>query len=99
MLKRNSVVLVNSFYGRVVKRMPNNRWLVLTCGLHFYSVPNDFPASDYKGYYNKKWNDKSNQKGRFIRITTLRKLKKRARKFHYEFSHNTPENYEHIQVV
>jgi hypothetical protein len=93
-MKRNNVVLINSFYGRVIKRLPNNRWLALTCGLHFYSIPEDYPVSDYKGY-SRGWDEK----GRFVPMTSIRKLKKRAMQFHYQYAHNTPSDYEYIQVV
>jgi len=93
-MKRNCIVLVNSFYGRVIKKLPEDRWLVLTCGLHFYSVADDYPISGYKGY-----NRGYDKEGRFVPMTSIRKLKKRARQFHYEYAHNTPEDYENIRVI
>lgn len=50
----------------VVKRLPNNRWLALTCGLHFYSIPENYPVSDYKGY-NRGWEGE----GRFVSMISL----------------------------
>lgn len=93
-MKRNDVLLINTFYGRVIKRLPENRWLVLTCGLHFYSVPDSYEVSDYKGY-----NRGFDGEGRFVPMTSIRKLKKRARQFHYEYAHNTPVDYYNIRKV
>lgn len=93
-MKRNDVLLINSFYGRVIKRLPENRWLVLTCGLHFYSVPDDYKVSNYKGY-NRGYGEKN----RFVPMTSIRRLKKLARQFHYEYAHNTPSDYVNIRTV
>lgn len=93
-MKRNSVVLINTFYGRVIKRLPGNRWLALTCGLHFYSIPDNYEVSDYKGYSSP-----FDHGGRFVPMTSIRKLKIRAKQFHYENAHNTPSEYVYIRKV
>lgn len=90
---RNKVVSVGLDYGRVVKKLKDGRYLVLTTGLYFYSI--DAPAVvGYTGY-----NVCVNGKTRRVRMTTLRKLKKRAARFHFENAHNTPDDYEYIQTV
>lgn len=96
-LKRNDVVLVKNFYGRVVKNLPDNRVLVLCCGLHFWSIPVNWPKADYLGYRYKRYDYKPTK--RFIYMTSLRKLKKKAARYHGKFAHNTPINYEYIKVL
>lgn len=96
-IRHNSVVQLKdedgalySFYGRVIKSLPDNKFLWLCCGLHFrVSDISQIELSDYKGY--------KNHKGRFIPMTSLRKLKIAAKRFHYEFAHNTPLDYEYIK--
>lgn len=88
MIKRNSIVLIGSFYGRVIKKLPENRFLVLCCGLHFHSVGSDYPESDYKGYIDTR--------GKFVKMTSIRTLKKLAARYHGSNAHNTPNDYEFI---
>jgi len=70
--------------------LPDGRVFWLCCGYHFHITPVDQLIADgYKGtasFYGT----------RFIYMTTLRRLKKRAQRFHYDFAHNTPLDYELI---
>lgn len=93
-IRRNSVVFPKdkgrAFYGRVIRSLPNDEFLWLDSGLYFHiSHRDDLELSDYKGY--------TDYRGHFIPMTSLRNLKRMARKYHHEAAFNTPLDYEFIK--
>lgn len=93
-IRRNSIVLPKDgsrvFYGRVIRSLPNNEFLWLDSGLYFHvSHRDDLVLSDYRGYRDHK--------GHFIRMISLRNLKRMARKYHGAAAFNTPLDYEYIK--
>ncbi len=72
-------------------------WLCSVYHLHITPVE-DLLVTGYKGREVEYWNDGMKKYlHRFKRMTTLRQLKKRSQKYHYEFAHNTPLDYKHIE--
>ncbi len=92
-VRRNTVVRhkEGTFYGRVIRMLPNGKAFWLCCGLHFRIDPvEDLLLENYKGnhsFYTNRW----------IPMTSLRRLKKRAIQFHGANAHNTPLDYEFIK--
>lgn len=92
-IRRNTVVRhkEGTFYGRVIRILPNGKAFWLCCGYHFHITPvDDLEVTGYKGIT-------SFYTGRFDHMTSLRNLKKRASRFHYEYAHNTPLDYHFIR--
>lgn len=96
-IRHNSIVSVvddgdntYSFYGRVIKTLADNYFLWLCSGLHFHITKGDkLKLESYKGYYNTK--------GRLIPMTSLRRLKIQASRYHGHFAYNTPLDYKQIK--
>lgn len=99
-IRRHTVVIHKNgtFYGRVIRVLPDGRIFWLCCGYHFHITKSeDLEVRGYKGRIIQKWNKvRQESVERFSPMTTLRQLKKRARQFHGEFAHNTPLDYHHI---
>ncbi|ARV76726.1 hypothetical protein PHABIO_95 [Pseudomonas phage Phabio] len=96
-LRRNTVVIHKdgTFYGRVIRVLPDGNIFWLNSGKHFIiSKPEDLQTG-YKGC--KMYRGVREQVLAFIHMTTLRHLKKKAQRFHYEYAHNTPLDYHFIQ--
>lgn len=92
-IRRNSVVILKTgaFYGRVIRVLEDGRIFWLCCGYHFHiSKPEDLDVG-YKG--SMKYRGCNRDQLAFIHMTTLRRLKIRASRFHYEYAHNTPLDY------
>ena len=92
-IRHNTVVREKDqwFYGRVIRTLPDGYVLWLCCGLHFHiNHVDELEADGYKGFM-------SNSEGRFIHMTTLRKLKQRATRYHGRNVWNTPLDYEFIR--
>ncbi len=91
-MKRNNVVIHKSkqtFYGRVIRTLPESKVMWLCCGLHFHIThKDDLEISTYNGYIDHR--------GRHVPMTSIRQLKKRARQFHGKYAHKTPLDYEFI---
>jgi len=99
-IRRNTVVIHRNgtFYGRVIRLLPDGTVFWLCTGLHFRISKAEDLEVGYKGYYAPCWNSATSQsEERFVPMTTLRRLKKRAQQFHYGFAHNTPLDYEFIR--
>lgn len=78
------------FYGRVIRVLPNGDIFWLCCGLHFHITPvTDLHHLSYRGRYKAK--------GHWIPMTSLRQLKLQAKRYHYEYAHNTPLDYHYIR--
>ena len=95
-IRRNSVVAYKTgghmFYGRVIRVLPNGDIFWLCCGLHFHiTKPEDLDNLAYRGRYRPK--------GHWLPMTSLRSLKLQAKRYHYEYAHNTPLNYAFIRRV
>lgn len=100
-IRRNTIVRHKdgTFYGRVIRVLPNGDIFWLCCGYHFHiSPPENVVADGYTGVLAQYW-DQANfeSRTRFSIMTTLRKLKKRSARFHGSNSHNTPLDYEFIR--
>lgn len=95
-IRRNTVVVhkKGSFYGRVIRMLSDGRVFWLCSGYHFHiTKPEDLEATGYKGRWIDKW-DFSGK--RWSHMTTLRRLKKRATRYHDQYAHNTPLDYHNI---
>lgn len=92
-IRRNTVVreINGCFYGRVIRMLPDGNVFWLCCGYHFrINRPEELEVTGYKG--RPDFNTK-----RFVHMTTLRQLKKRSARYHGDFAHNTPLDYEFIR--
>lgn len=97
-IRRNTVVIhkKGTFYGRVIRVLPDGKIFWLCTGLHFHITdPANLEIPDYKGYPYERWDCKPTK--RFVHMTTLKMLKKRACRYHREEAHNTPLDYEYIR--
>lgn len=96
-LRRNHVVVLKTggFYGRVIRMLPDGTVFWLCGGLHFrISKPEDLETG-YKGCPIRRGTNYDVKAFSFV--TSLRRLKKKAQQFHYEYAHNTPLDYHFIQ--
>lgn len=100
-IRRNTVVKHKdgTFYGRVIRVLPNGEIFWLCCGYHFHiSPPENLEADGYKGRVIRDWDNRIHAyRDRFSHMTSLRDLKRRSAQFHREFAHNTPLDYENIR--
>lgn len=73
-------MLVRSFYGRVNRRLDEDHVEVICCGLHITRYRDDEVeyTPEYKGYMDGSLSDLRRRHPVFIRMPSLRKLKKRA---------------------
>lgn len=97
-IKRNTVIREKDrwFYGRVIKTLPDGTVLWICCGLHFHvSRTEDLIADGYKGRWDSGY--LCDQKPKFAHMTTLRKLKQRATRYHGRNVWNTPLDYRYIE--
>lgn len=92
-MRRNNVVIHKhnrGFYGRIIRMLPDNKVFWLCSGLHFHITnKEDLELVNYKGYTDL-------YTGRFIPMTSIRTLKKRAKQYHGKYAHKTPLDYIHI---
>lgn len=98
-IRRNTVVIhkTGGFYGRVIRVLPDGKIFWLCVGLHFHiNAPENLIVNGYRGTYVEEtpW-----RPGYFDPMTTLRNLKRLARRYHHEYAHNTPLDYEYIERV
>jgi hypothetical protein len=96
-----------SFYGRVIKHIGDDSVMWICSGLHFHvSKVSDLEVTDYTGrmestpsdglvrYFHRGRNGvKFERKPRFIPMTSLHKLKRRATQFHGRNVWKTPPDY------
>lgn len=96
-MRRNTVVIHKNgtFYGRVIRVLPDGNIFWLCSGKHFHISPPGDLETGYKGC--NMYRGIGKQVLGFIHMTNLRWLKKRASRFHYVFAHNTPLDYEYIK--
>ncbi len=100
MIRRNSIVKHKhpdkSFYGRVIRVLDEGKVFWICCGLHFHITHvENLIETDYKGYVRENIFDRK-AKPRFVPMTTLRNLKRRAKQYHGDSAFNTPLDYEFI---
>lgn len=92
-IRRNTIVRHKDkhFYGRVIRKLPDNKIFWLCCGYHFHITDaSDLVVDGYRG-------TKDFRTGRFVPMTSLRNLKRRCSRYHRGYSFNTPLDYEYIQ--
>lgn len=72
-------MLIRSFFGRVSRRLDEDHVEVICCGLHITRVLDDEVEyhPEYKGYLDSR-TDLRRRYPVFVRMPSLRKLKKRA---------------------
>lgn len=91
-MRHNSVVRLkdNWFYGRVVRMLPDDKVLWICCGKYIHiSDKKNLIEDGYKGM-------SPYSSGRWIPMTSLRKLKQIATKYHGRNVWKTPLDYEFI---
>lgn len=101
LIRHNTVVMLKDhgcFFGRVIKSLPDDKFLWLCGGLHFrISKASDLVVhDDYNGFKKEKWNNRRYYV-RQVYMTTLRNLKREAKRYHGENAFNTPLDYTYIQ--
>lgn len=100
-IRRNTIVRhkEGTFYGRVIRVLPNGDIFWLCCGYHFHiSPPENLVADGYKGSTFQRWDSINNtSREHYSFMTTLRRLKISATRFHHRYAHNTPLDYKHIR--
>ena len=97
-MRRNDIVRLPEgwFYGRVIRiikdKVNGDKAFWVDCGLNFNLTPvSKLEMDGYKGRIDS-------DSERFVPMTSLRKLKQRASKYHGKDAWNTPLDYEYMRV-
>lgn len=95
--KRRQVVMeakvdMFRFYGRVWKIVDEHHVIVIDCGRHVtkYHVDDLIACDDYKGFMSERWWHHEARRKVWIPMTSMRRLKKRARYYNPTL---TPRDY------